>query len=254
MAVAIDLTGHAALVTGGSRGLGAATCRTLARAGARVAVHYASARDKADVVVREIIDAGGVAVAVGGDFKDAAAPGAAVAAARATLGPITIIVNNVGREEALGDILDLGWPAFQSMLDLNVRSAYLTAQAAASDMKSREWGRIVNVLSIAAHDYPKSMGAYTTAKGAFASFTRAMAVELGAWNVTVNSVSPGWIPVERHGPMSLPGRMATAARTPLGHLGVPDDVANTIAFLASDLASFITGVEVPVCGGIHLIG
>jgi 3-oxoacyl-[acyl-carrier protein] reductase len=185
---------------------------------------------------------------------DAAAPGAAVAAARATLGPITIIVNNVGREEALGDILDLGWPAFQSMLDLNVRSAYLTAQAAAPDMKSREWGRIVNVLSIAAHDYPKSMGAYTTAKGAFASFTRAMAVELGAWNVTVNSVSPGWIPVERHGPMSLPGRMATAARTPLGHLGVPDDVANTIAFLASDLASFITGVEVPVCGGIHLIG
>jgi 3-oxoacyl-[acyl-carrier protein] reductase len=217
-------------------------------------VHYASARDKADVVVREIIDAGGVAVAVGGDFKDATAPGAAVAAARATLGPIDIVVNNVGREEALGDILELGWPAFQAMLDLNVRSAYLTAQAAAPDMKSRKWGRIVNVLSIAAHDYPRSMGAYTTAKGALASFTRAMAVEMGAWNVTVNSVSPGWIPVERHGPMSLPGRMATAARTPLGHLGVPDDVANTIAFLASDLAGFITGVEVPVCGGVHLIG
>jgi 3-oxoacyl-[acyl-carrier protein] reductase len=191
---------------------------------------------------------------VGGDFKDASAPGAAVAAARATLGPIDIVVNNVGREEALGDILDLGWPAFQTMLDLNVRSAYLTAQAAAPDMKSRKWGRIVNVLTIAAHDYPKSMGAYTTAKGAFASFTRAMAVEMGTWNVTVNSVSPGWIPVERHGPMSLPGRVATAARTPLGHLGVPDDVANAIAFLASDLAGFITGVEVPVCGGVHLIG
>ena len=177
-----------------------------------------------------------------------------VAAARATLGPIDIVVNNVGREEALGDILELGWPAFQAMLDLNVRSAYLTAQAAVPDMKSRKWGRIVNVLSIAAHDYPKSMGAYTTAKGAFASFTRAMAVELGASNITVNSVSPGWVPVERHGPMSLPGRMATAARTPMGHLGVPDDVANAITFLASDLAGFITGVEVPVCGGIHLIG
>ena len=164
------------------------------------------------------------------------------------------MVNNVGREEALGDILELGWPAFQTMLDLNVRSAYLTAQAAVPDMKSRKWGRIVNVLSIAAHDYPKSMGAYTTAKGAFASFTRAMAVELGASNITVNSVSPGWVPVERHGPMSLPGRMATAARTPMGHLGVPEDVANAITFLASDLAGFITGVEVPVCGGIHLIG
>lgn len=254
MAVAIDLSGHAALVTGGSRGLGAATCRTLARAGARVAVHYATARDKADGVVRDITAAGGVAVAVGGDFRDEAAVTATVAAARAALGPIDVVVNNVGREEALGDILSLGWPAFQAMLDLNVRSAYLTAQAAAPDMRAGKWGRIVNVLSIAAHDYPKGMGAYTTAKGAFASFTRAMAVEMGAWNVTVNSVSPGWIPVERHGPKTLPGRMVTAARTPMGHLGVPDDVAHAVAFLASDLAGFITGVEVPVCGGVHLIG
>lgn len=254
MAVAIDLTGHVALVTGGSRGLGAATCRTLARAGARVAVHYASARDKAEAVVREIVAAGGDAIAVGGDFRDPAAVTAAVTAARAALGPVDIVVNNVGREEAMGDILGLGWGAFQEMLDLNVRSAYLTAQAAAPDMKARKWGRIVNVLSIAAHDYPKGMGAYTTAKGALASFTRAMAVELGASNITVNSVSPGWIPVERHGPTSLPGRMRTAARTPLGHLGAPDDVAHAVAFLASDLAGFITGVEVPVCGGVHLIG
>jgi 3-oxoacyl-[acyl-carrier protein] reductase len=120
-------------------------------------------------------------------------------------------------------------------------------------MKARRWGRIVNILSMAAHSYPKGMAAYSTAKGAFASFTRAMAVELGPDNITVNSVSPGWIPVERHGASTIPGRLVTAGRTPLGHLGVPDDVANVVAFLASDLAGFITGVEVPVCGGVHLI-
>jgi 3-oxoacyl-[acyl-carrier protein] reductase len=98
------------------------------------------------------------------------------------------------------------------------------------------------------------MAAYSTAKTAFAGFTRALAVELGPEGITVNSVSPGWIPVERHGPATLPGRMATAARTPLGHLGTPQDVAGAVLYLASPLAGFVTGVEIPVCGGSQLIG
>lgn len=254
MSIAIDLSGRVALVTGGSRGLGAAIARTLARSGAKVAVHYAVGADRAAAVVRGITNAGGEAIAVGGDFHDPDSVPRVVAHARASLGPIDVVVNNVGREEATGDALDLGWEAFQAMVDLNVRSAYLIAQATVPEMRTRKWGRIINILSIAAHEYPKGMAPYTTAKGAFASFTRAMAIELGGLNITVNSVSPGWIPVERHGPTSLPGRVRTAARTPLGHLGVPDDVANAVAFLASDLAGFITGVEVPVCGGIHLLG
>ncbi len=119
--------------------------------------------------------------------------------------------------------------------------------------KKQRWGRIINILSMAAHQYPKGMSPYSAAKNALRSFTQSLAVELGPDNITVNAVSPGWIPVERHGPASLPGRMATAARTPLGHLGTAADVAGAVLYFASDLANFITGVEIPVCGGVHLL-
>ncbi|HEV2123738.1 MAG TPA: SDR family oxidoreductase [Chloroflexota bacterium] len=254
MTLGIDLSGKAALVTGGSRGLGAAMCRHLAAAGASVAVHYASAPDRASRVAAAIKQAGGRAVTVGGDFHRASDVERVAAEAQERLGPIGILVNNVGREEALGPAVDLGWEGFEASLELNVRSAYLLTRALVPGMRRIKYGRIVNILSMAAHSYPKGMAAYSTAKTAFAGFTRAMAVELGPDGITVNSVSPGWIPVERHGPSTLPGRMATAARTPLGHLGTPDDVSWAVAFLASPQAGFITGVEIPVCGGAQLLG
>lgn len=254
MAIAIDLSGKTALVTGGSRGLGAAMCRSLARAGAAVAVHYATAADRAAAVVREIQSAGGRAAAVGADFHDEASAGRAIAEAQRALGPLDVVVNNAGREEALGPALELRWADYEGIFELNVRSAYLTSRAAAAHMRQRTWGRIINVLSMAAHTNPKSMAAYSTAKAALGAFTRALAVELGPDGITVNSVSPGWIPVERHGLSTLPGRIATAQRTPLGHLGTPEDVANVVTFLASDLAGFVTGVEIPVCGGVHMLG
>ncbi len=253
MPVTIDLTGKVALVTGGSRGLGAAMCRTLATAGAAVAVHYATGSDKAAGVVRDIEALGGQAVTIGGDFHDAAAVVRVVTEVRSRLGPISILVNNVGREEEMGPALDLSWEAYEEIIQLNVRSAYLTSRGVVPDMRAQKFGRIINILSMAAHSYPRSMAAYATAKGALRSFTQALAVDLGSDGITVNAVSPGWIPVERHGPTTLPGRMATAARTPLGHLGEAEDVASAVLFLASDLAKFITGVEIPVCGGVQML-
>ena len=254
MTVQIDLSGKAALVTGGSRGLGAEMCRQLAAAGAAVAVHYASSRERAEKVAQEIRTAGGIAVVVGGDFHRKDEVGRAAAEVQAQLGDVSILVNNVGREEATGPALEQGWDAFQAIWELNVRSAYLLAQALVPGMRRAEYGRVINVLSMAAHSYPKNMAAYSTAKTAFAGFTRALAVDLGSDGITVNSVSPGWIPVERHGPGTLPGRLATAARTPLGHLGTPQDVAGAVLYLASPLAGFVTGVEIPVCGGSQLVG
>ena len=253
MAVAIDLSGKHALVTGSSRGLGASMARRLAAAGAAVAVHYAAGADRATAIVKEIEAAGGRAIAVGGDFHAAAAVERALADAQQRLGGIDILVNNVGREEQLGPALELDWDAYQGILDLNVRAAYLAGRAVVPGMRERRWGRIINILSMAAHGMPPSMAAYSTAKGALHSFTQALAVDLGPHNITVNAVSPGWIPVERHGPGTLAGRAATAARTPLGHLGTPDDVAGAVLFLASDLANFITGVEIPVCGGVQML-
>ena len=254
MAIAIDLSGKTALVTGGSRGLGAAMCRSLARAGAAVVVHYETASGRAEAVAQEIQRAGGKAAVVGADFHDEATAGKAIEEAQRLLGPLDVVVNNAGREEALGPALELGWRDYEGIFELNVRSAYLTSRAAAPHMRRRRWGRIVNILSMAAHSNPKSMAAYSTAKAALGAFTRALAVELGPDGITVNAVSPGWIPVERHGPGTLPGRIATAQRTPLGHLGTPEDVANAVTFLASDLAGFITGVEIPVCGGVQMLG
>ncbi|MEN9614881.1 MAG: 3-oxoacyl-[acyl-carrier-protein] reductase, partial [Chloroflexota bacterium] len=124
MTVSIDLNGRTALVTGGSRGLGAAMCRTLARAGAQVAVHYARDAARAEAVVREIVAGGGRAVAVGGDFHAPDAVRAMVARAQDLLGPIDILVNNVGREETTGDPFEHGWDAFEKSFDLNVRSAF----------------------------------------------------------------------------------------------------------------------------------
>jgi 3-oxoacyl-[acyl-carrier protein] reductase len=253
MAVAIDLSGKQALVTGSSRGLGASMARRLAAAGAAVAVHYAAGADRATAIVGEIEAAGGRAIAVGGDFHDAAAVEHALAEAQQRLGGIDILVNNVGREEQLGPALELDWDAYQGILDLNVRAAYLASRAVVPGMRERRWGRIINILSMAAHGMPHGMAAYSTAKGALHSFTQALAVDLGPHNITVNAVSPGWIPVERHGPGTLAGRAATAARTPLGHLGTPADVAGAVLFLASELANFITGVEIPVCGGVQML-
>lgn len=253
MPITIELTGKAALVTGSSRGLGAVIARQLAAAGAAVAVHYAEGAERAAALARQITESGGRAVAIGGDFHEAAAVERVAAEAQRQLGTISILVNNVGREEQLGPALDLGWDAYQASFELNVRSAYLTSRALTPAMRERRWGRIVNVLSMAYHGQPKSMAAYTAAKAALASFTQALAIELGPDNITVNAVSPGWIPVERHGPSTLPGRAATAARTPLGHLGAPEDIAGAVLFLVSDLANFITGVEIPVCGGVQLL-
>jgi 3-oxoacyl-[acyl-carrier protein] reductase len=253
MPVSLDLTGKTALVTGGSRGLGAEISRQLAAAGASVAVHYASSPDRAAKVVSEIEAKGGRAISVGGDFHRAEDISRLAGEVQERLGDVHVLVNNAGREEAMGPALELGWDAFEGILELNVRSAYLLSQAFVPGMKRRKYGRIINVLSMAAHTYPKGMAAYSTAKTAFAGFTRSMAVELGPEAITVNAVSPGWIPVERHGPGTLPGRLATAARTPLGHLGTPQDVAGAVLYLASPLAAFITGVEIPVCGGSHLI-
>jgi NAD(P)-dependent dehydrogenase (short-subunit alcohol dehydrogenase family) len=254
MAITIDLSGRVALVTGGSRGLGAAICRRLAQAGADVAVHYATGAERAGAVAADVERTGRRTVLVGGDFHDPGAVTQVMAAAQRALGPISILVNNVGREEALGPALELEWDAYQEMFELNVRSALLASRAVFPGMRAQKWGRIVNVLSVVIHTQPKGMAAYTTAKTAFAGFTRCLAVELGAYGVTVNSVSPGWIPVERHGPGTLPGRLLAARRTPLGHLGKAQDVADTVTFLASDLAAFITGVEIPVCGGVPLVG
>ena len=247
--VGIDLQGKSALVTGAASGLGAETARVLARAGAGVVVNYSRNREGAEAVGGAIVAAGGRAVALQADVTDADAVAALFEAARRELGPITLVVNNAGREERTAPPFELAWDDYQKMIDLNLKAIYNTLRNAHPDMKAAGGGRVVNVGSVALNRPFPGSAAYVAAKGAMLGITRGLATELGRDNVTVNSIAPGWIPVERHASAPEEALERLARETPLGHYGAPADVANAVLYFCSDLAGFVTGVSLPVNGG-----
>ena len=252
MMIAISLEGHAALVSGASRGLGAAIARKLASAGASVVVNYASDVAGADLVVARIREAGGKAAAIRADVTDEAAVDALFRQAEQDLGAIDIVVNNAGREEAVAAPFVLTHDDYQHMLDLNLHAVVNTCRAAHPHMQATHWGRVINVASMAAHRPVHGFSAYTAGKGAMLALSRNLALELGAAGITVNVVSPGWIPTERHADVPPETIARLVAETPLGFKGTPDHIADAVLFFASPLADFVTGADLPVAGGREL--
>jgi len=248
--VSIDLAGKTALVTGASSGLGAAIAETLARAGAAVAVNYHQNRDGAEAVVRRITDTGGRALAYQADVADTGAVAEMVGAARNSLGPVTLLINNAGREERIAPPAELTWDDYQRMIDLNLKAVYNTSQAVYPDMRGARWGRIVNIGSVAFNRPFPGSSTYVAAKGAMLGMTRGLATELGKDGITVNLVAPGWVPVERHSGAPEAALAKLVAETPLGRHGVPEDVAGVVLFYCSDLAAFVTGTSLTVNGGL----
>jgi 3-oxoacyl-[acyl-carrier protein] reductase len=247
--IPIDLSGKTALVTGSGSGLGAETAKLLAGAGAGVVVNYHRNREGAEAVVAEIVTAGGQALAFQADVSDAEAVQAMVAAGREALGPITLVVNNAGREERLAAPFELAWDDYQRMIDLNLKAIYNTVSATLPEMRAAHWGRVVNIGSVALNRPFPGGSAYAAAKGAMLGVTRGLATELGVDGVTVNLVAPGWVPVERHAGASPEALEQLARETPLRRQGVPADVAGAVLFFCSELASFVTGAYLPVSGG-----
>ena len=248
--VGIDLSGKAALVTGGSLGLGAATCERLAEAGAAVIVSAYRHPERADAVVAGIRERGGHAVALTADVRERAQVEAMVRAGERELGlDVTIVVNNAGREERCAPPLDLDWDDYQLMLDLNCRAIYNTCQATVAAMRRGHWGRIVNVSSMALFHIGRDFGAYGTGKGAMYSFSRQLAAGLGPDGITVNMVAPAWMKTERSAG-ARPEAIATLVRaTPLRRQGSALDVANAVLFFVSPLGDFVTGDLLAVSGG-----
>ena len=245
-----SLSGHVALVTGSSRGLGVGIARTLAASGATVVVNAFNNLAPAQAVADGINNDGGKAITLGADVSNKEDVDRLVAEAADRLGaPIDIIVPNATPPQPQLPIEEYTEEFHRQMYDFFVISPYLLARAILPSMKERGWGRFVNITSevfAAAHD---NFSAYVAAKGGQIGWSRSMSRELGPYGITVNTVAPGWIPVERHENDPQEDKDAYLSTTPVPRWGTPEDVGNAVAFFASEEASFLTGQTLIVNGG-----
>lgn len=245
----LGLDGTVALVTGASRGIGAATARLLGQAGARVCVNYHTRAEAAAAVVAAISDEGGTAFAHAADVTDPDAVGRLIAAIHDRYGPVGVLVNNAFPGFRGGDLAEVEWEVFQAQLDGILKGAYVTVRAVLPDMRRARAGKIVNVGTTSLYDLNERHTPYISAKGALLAFTRGLARDLGPDNIAVNYVSPGltWRE-DRPQPEDFGPRHR--ARAAMGRNPDAVDVARVILFCCSDLASFVTGVHLPACGGL----
>ena len=238
-----------ALVTGASRGLGAQIARRLGADGWPVAVNYRSDRPGAEKVVADILGAGGRAAAFRADVTDEAEVPALVAAVRAELGPVQVVVANATGPQPLAPAAEVTWQGHLDQLVFFVKSPTLLLQATLPGMRDLGTGRFIHIGSDSFERALPGASAYNAAKGAQIGLARTWARELGPYGITVNVVAPGWIPVERHGVVTAEGSADYVRDVPLGRLGTPEDIADVVAFVAGDAARFITGERLTVNGG-----
>ena len=244
-----------ALVTGGGAGLGRACALTLGRRGARVAVHYMKSRAGADEVVAALKAKGAEAAAFQADLTKSAEVARLVDAVTRECGPIDILVNNAGDLIARTPLLEMSEEFFHAVMDVNLTSAFLMCRAVGPGMVARKSGAIINMSSLAAwNGGGPGAGAYSTAKGAIVSFTKALAKEMSPHGIRVNCVAPGLIgETAFHGRFTAPAAFENAAKgVLLGRAGTPDEVASVVAFLASADASFLTGETIEINGGMNM--
>lgn len=250
----IDLSGRRAFVTGGSRGIGRATALLLARAGASVAIGYATRRDDADATVAEIRAAGGQAEAVGGDLGDQSAAERVVAQA-AQRGLDLLVVNHGIWPPTPQAVAAMTAEQWERTRRANLDSVFFVTRAAIPRLP--DGSRIVLVASTAGQRGEAFHADYAATKGAVISFTKSLAVEL-APRITVNCVAPGWVDTEMsavpYGADGGEGRRAIERTIPMGRVATPEEIAGPIVFLCSDLARFLTGEILNVNGGSVLCG
>ncbi len=245
------LDGKVAVVTGASKGIGAAIARALAQEGAAVVVNYASSRAGAEAVVDAISAAGGKAVAIQGDVTKAAEARGLIEAAVARFGRLDVLVNNSGVYE-FAAIEEVTEEHYRRLFDVNVLGVLLTTQAAARHLG--EGGSIVNISSVAATLPVPTASVYSGTKGAVNTISSVLANELAPRKIRVNVVSPGYVVTEGTRAAGVTGSEMEAgmvAQTPLGRAGQPDDIAGVVAFLASDDARWVTGEVINVGGGVR---
>ncbi|MBV8189059.1 MAG: 3-oxoacyl-ACP reductase FabG [Alphaproteobacteria bacterium] len=242
----VSLKGRVALVTGGSRGIGRAIAISLADAGAAVAVNYLQQEAAAQEVLQQIGKAGGRAMAIGADVSQAADVARMVVAVEAALGPVDILVNNAGL--ALMRTVDTLTEAdFDQTIAVNLKSVFLCTQAVIPGMRSRQWGRIVNISSGAARGGGGVGPHYNASKAGMEGMTRGYAARLVKDGITVNAVAPSLIETD----MVRQGLASAASRIPLGRFGTPEECADVVMMLVGN--AYMTGQTVALSGGLSFL-
>jgi len=243
----IDLAGRTALVTGATGQLGRVMVRTLARAGADIIVHYHRNANQAEALVKEIRNLDREAIPVEADITDKASVEALRERAENQLRAPDIVVANAVIQYQWTEILQQSLSDYESQYLSCVKQSVLLAQSFVPSMMNAKWGRVIGVNTECSMQSSKTTSAYVAGKRGMDGVLRVLAREVGEYGITVNQVAPGWTLTEDH-----PESDATLdyrAFVPLKRRGTDQEIANVVAFLASDLASFITGAWIPVCGG-----
>jgi 3-oxoacyl-[acyl-carrier protein] reductase len=246
--------GSVALVTGASRGIGAAIASALASQGIKVVVNYSQSADRACAVVDSITSVGGAAIAVGSDIRDPDSVKILFARVLEEFGPVDILVNNAWPPLVIRPFAGTTWSELDEQFAGGVRGAFLCCQAALPHMVDQKFGRIVNIGSVAADSTPPAQQtAYVVAKAALAAMTRCIALEYGPSGITANLVAPGMTETAFISEVSQKARLVTQMQTPTRRLAQPEDVAEVVAFLIGPAARHITGETIRVCGGATMM-
>ncbi len=247
-----ELSGKVAIVTGASKGIGAAIAKGLGAAGAAVAVNYASSKEGADRVVAEITGKGGKAIAVQGDVAKAADVKRLFAETKKAFGAPDVLVNNAGIY-AFGPLENVTEDEFHREFNTNVLGPILTIQEALKHF-GPDGGSVINISSVASTSAPPNSVVYSATKGAVDSISRVLGKELGARNIRVNTIAPGGVETEGVHSAGIIGsdfEKQIVAGTPLGRLGQPEDIARVAVFLASDNSRWLTGERIAASGGFR---
>ena len=244
-----ELAGRVSLVTGASRGLGRAIALKLATLGSKVAINYLVSDEEASNVAKEIENGGGEAMLVKANVADAKAVKAMTRNIMERWGKIDILVNNAGivRDNLLPRMPDEAW---DEVINTNLRGAYLCTRFALRSMMDQFWGRIINISSLAGLVGNAGQANYSAAKGGLIAFTKSVAREVGSRNITANAIAPGFISTEMTDKLPQETKDAILSRIPLNRFGTPDDVAELVAFLASEQAGYITAQVICIDGGV----
>ncbi|MEK6268860.1 MAG: 3-oxoacyl-[acyl-carrier-protein] reductase [Planococcus sp. (in: firmicutes)] len=243
------LAGKTAIITGGSRGIGAEIARKFAADGAKVVVNYSGSQEKAEAVVADIEANGGTAIAVKANVADAESVKAMVEETMKTFGSVDILVNNAGitRDNLMMRMKDDEW---DDVININLKGVFICTKAVTRQMMKQRSGRIVNIASIVGVMGNAGQANYVAAKAGVIGLTKTTARELASRGITANAVAPGFITTDMTGKLSEDVQKAMMGQIPLGRFGAPEDVAKAALFLASDDASYMTGQTLHLDGGM----